>query len=144
MPIYISNRFRQLCVSAQIPDVDMVLHFPDLPGLPAPQQGEIAAAPPVFVTCTNANFLDIPFPDFTWWGTAVGAPQMFCIILSWKSLWLLPQYIYSFCVENDSANDHSVRELHAEEDSGSKAMNLCSFLCVVVSICTRSNQSWQM
>lgn len=58
-------------MSAQIPDVDMVLHFPDLPGLPAPQQGEIAAAPPVFVTCTNANFLDIPFPDWTWWGTAV-------------------------------------------------------------------------
>ncbi len=55
----------------QVPDLDAIFHFPDNPEHTVPPEGQPPETPPVFVTCSNAGFLDIAFPDWSWWGTAV-------------------------------------------------------------------------
>lgn len=78
-------------MAPQLPDVDAILQFADTPQLrvpppdaaPAAAQtpgakgsraaaGGAAALPgPVLAPCSNKEFLDVPFPDWTHWGIGV-------------------------------------------------------------------------
>ena len=49
----------------QVPDVDAVVHFQDVPIADLPQH---AASAPVFSYTSNDDFVDVPFPDWTIWG----------------------------------------------------------------------------
>ena len=55
-------------VGMQIPDIDAVLHTSDFPCMTRPQQGSKIVPPPVFGYNSHATFVDIPFPDYTYWG----------------------------------------------------------------------------
>ena len=49
----------------QVPDVDAVIQFQDLPRVPSSRS---ATSGPLFCYASNDLFLDIPFPDFSYWG----------------------------------------------------------------------------
>lgn len=48
-----------------MPDVDAVVHFQDLPVAVLP---EFAKSAPLFAYASNSDFVDVPFPDWTYWG----------------------------------------------------------------------------
>ena len=51
--------------AVQVPDVDAVIHFQDLPVVPSSRS---AASGPLFCYASNDMFLDVPFPDWSYWG----------------------------------------------------------------------------
>ena len=53
---------------SQIPDIDAVMHIHDRPVVPVNPLGGAKQNPPVFGYTATANFTDIPFPDFSYWG----------------------------------------------------------------------------
>lgn len=75
----------------QLPDVDAILQFADTPQLRIPPtdaapaaaqtpgakgsraatEGAAALPGPVLAPCSNRQFLDVPFPDWTHWGIGV-------------------------------------------------------------------------
>ena len=56
----------------QVPDIDAVIHFADLP---VADLAVIKDSPPLFSYGSNSAFADIPFPDFTFWGNAGKSQQ---------------------------------------------------------------------
>ncbi len=52
----------------QIPDLDAVIQTSDFPCMLRQQPGSNALPPPVFGYNGHARFVDIPFPDYTYWG----------------------------------------------------------------------------
>ena len=54
-----------MCLVIQVPDIDAVVHFQDLPVAVLPQFAESA---PLFSYASNDDFVDVPFPDWTYWG----------------------------------------------------------------------------
>lgn len=51
----------------QIPDIDAVIQTSDFPCMLRQQPGN-KPPPPVFGYNSHARFVDIPFPDYTYWG----------------------------------------------------------------------------
>lgn len=98
---------------------------------------------------TSSTF---PFLTGRGGGLRCGAPQISCLSLQYFGRFdplvkecsecLTPQSINYFCAEKVSANDHSARELHADENCGSDEP--LQLACIVVLISTRSCQTCQM
>ncbi len=57
---------------AQVPDVDALITFPDMPRV---RFGEGPTGAPLFAGCSNDKYAEVPFPDFTYFaGQARAAP----------------------------------------------------------------------
>ena len=54
----------------QIPDLDAVFMFPDVPCFPREAVYPQGLPPPVFGINGHAAYADIPFPDYSFWGAA--------------------------------------------------------------------------
>ena len=52
----------------QVPDLDAVIQTSDFPCMLKVQPGTGAPAPPVFGYNSHKKFVDIPFPDYSYWG----------------------------------------------------------------------------
>ena len=52
----------------QVPDLDAIIQTSDFPCMLRVQPGTGALAPPIFGYNSHANFVDIPFPDYSYWG----------------------------------------------------------------------------
>lgn len=59
---------QQSALFLQVPDVDAVIHTSDFPCMLKIQPGTGALAPPVFGYNSHEKFVDIPFPDYSYWG----------------------------------------------------------------------------
>ena len=51
--------------AVQVPDVDAVIQFQDLPAVPVARSN---ASAPLFCYASNDMFLDVPFPGWSYWG----------------------------------------------------------------------------
>lgn len=56
----------------QVQSVDAVIHFGDLPIAPL---AAVPDSPPLFSYASNADFAEIPFPDWTYWGSTGTSQQ---------------------------------------------------------------------
>ena len=54
-----------LAPPTQVPDVDAVIHFQDLP---IADLDHYAKSAPVFAYAGGSSFVDVPFPDWAFWG----------------------------------------------------------------------------
>lgn len=57
---------------AQVPDVDAVIHFDDVA---MANLTVIPDSPPLFSYGSNAAFAEVPFPDWTYWGSTGPSQQ---------------------------------------------------------------------
>ena len=70
----------------QVPDLDALIQTSDFPCMLRIQPGTGALAPPIFGYNSHEKFVDIPFPDYSYWGheyrRLLGecSPQSFSII----------------------------------------------------------------
>lgn len=69
----LSPKFRKPnWLHTQVPDVDAVIHFADLP---VADLAAVPDSPPLFSYGSSAAFAEIPFPDFTFWGNTGPSQQ---------------------------------------------------------------------
>ena len=54
--------------AVQIPDIDAVIQTSDFPCMQRQQASSKIIPPPVFGYNSHSTFVDIPFPDYTYWG----------------------------------------------------------------------------
>ena len=52
----------------QVPDLDALIQTSDFPCMLSIQPGTGALAPPIFGYNSHEKFVDIPFPDYSYWG----------------------------------------------------------------------------
>ena len=52
----------------QVPDLDALIQTSDFPCMLRIQPGTGALAPPIFGYNSHEKFVDIPFPDYSYWG----------------------------------------------------------------------------
>lgn len=55
-------------LQAQVPDLDAIIQTSDFPCMLRQQPGGKALPPPVFGYNSHARFVDVPFPDYSYWG----------------------------------------------------------------------------